>query len=94
MIHDKQLGIVPSPFDPSMSFHNHIGKTQRTESSSTITTTTTDSSSKQKKLSETDKVKITQIFDDLKSDKCWKLSSETTVEKRMKEFALGCKYEQ
>jgi hypothetical protein len=34
------------------------------------------------------------MFEDLELDKCWRLSSGTIVEERMKEFAVGCNYEQ
>lgn len=104
LIHDKRLGIVPPPIDPSMNFYNRISETQHTPSitkeyadsftETTSTTSTTNTSKKQIKLSEIDKIKITQMFEDLELDKCWRLSSGTIVEERMKEFAVGCNYEQ
>lgn len=83
-----------------MNFYNCISKTQHTLSvadsftETTSTTSTTNTSKKQIKLSENDKIKITQMFEDLELDKCWRLSSGTIVEERMKEFAVGCNYEQ
>lgn len=86
-----------------MNFYNHISKTQHTLSvadsftkttNTTSTTSTTNTSKKQIKLSENDKIKITQMFEDSELDECWRLSSGTIVEERMKEFAVGCNYEQ
>ncbi|KAL0138789.1 hypothetical protein V8B55DRAFT_1517923 [Mucor lusitanicus] len=33
------------------------------------------------------------MFENLEPDKCWKLSTGTTVEAKMKEYAIGCNYE-
>jgi hypothetical protein len=62
--------------------------------STTSTTSTTNTGNKQIKLSEIDKIKIAQMFEDLELDKCWRLSSGTIVEEKMKEFAVECNYEQ
>lgn len=79
LIHDKRLGIVPPPIDPSMNFYNRISETQHTPSvtkeyadsftETTSTTSTTNTSKKQIKLSEIDKIKILQMFEDLELDK-------------------------
>lgn len=66
--------------------------TETTSTTGTIITTHT--SKKQIKLSEIDKIKIAQMFEDLALDKYWRLSSGTRVEERMKEFEVGCNYEQ
>lgn len=87
-----------------MNFYNRISEAQHTPSvtteyadsftETTSTTSSTNISKKQIKLHEIDKIKITQMFEDLELDKCWKLSTGTIVEERMKGFAVGCNYEQ
>ncbi|KAI8070198.1 hypothetical protein BDF21DRAFT_344874 [Thamnidium elegans] len=74
------------------SFIETTGTSSTTDTTSIISTTNT--SKKQIKPSEIDKIKIIRMFEDLELDTCWRLSSGTTVEERMKEFAVGCDYEQ
>lgn len=84
-----------------MNFYNRVSETQHTPSvakdyadSFTGATSTASTTKKQTKLSEIDKIKIAQMFKNLELDKCWRLSSKTIAEERIKEFVVGCNYEQ
>lgn len=103
LIHDKSLGIIHPALDPAMNFYNRVSASQRsliitTESADSIlestNTSTTNSSKKQLKLLPSDKAKIIEMFQSLDLDKCWKLSTGTIVEEKMKEYAIDCNYEQ
>jgi hypothetical protein len=91
-INDKRLGL--NHYAPQA--HGNVGSGGSELSS--LTTTSSDSSSssttKQLKLFPDDKEKVKHMFNNLDESKMWKLSTGTIVEKKMKEFALNCTYEQ
>lgn len=103
LIHDKSLGIVHPALDPAMNFHNRVSASQCSlivtieSAESTLestNTSTTNNSKKQLKLLPSDKAKIIEMFQNLDLDKCWKLSTGTIVEEKMKEYAIDYNYEQ
>ncbi|CEG67065.1 hypothetical protein RMATCC62417_03540 [Rhizopus microsporus] len=102
LIHDKSLGIVHPALNPAMNFHNRVSASQCSlivtleSAESTLestNTSTTNNSKKQLKLLPSDKAKIIEMFQSLDLDKCWKLSTGTVVEEKMKEYAIDCNYE-
>ncbi|KAI7902478.1 uncharacterized protein BX663DRAFT_76531 [Cokeromyces recurvatus] len=92
LINDKRLGLSHYAHQAPVNVGN-----SGSELSSLKTTsydTFSGSTTKQSKLLPDDKEKVKHMFNNLNEIKMWKLSTGTIVEKKMKEFALNCIYEQ
>lgn len=94
LINDKRLGIAHPNIKPFEAFPitNYKGVSVNLESSNPSSSAS--SGSKQPRLSFLDKDYIKKLFEDLNEASMWKLSSGVIVEKKMKEFALACNFEQ
>lgn len=86
-----------------MDFHRRASASQNqvtatAESSESVlespVTSTSGSTKKLLKVPPSDTGKILVMFENLNTDKCRKLSTGTIVEKKMKDYAIECNYEQ
>ena len=93
MIIDKKNGIEVAP-SSVYSPINLSSPTNTRDSDSDSVGSENDKLDYAPLLSPADKLKIARIFENLDLEKCWKLSTGTIVEQKMKELALACNYEQ
>jgi hypothetical protein len=96
LINDKRLGIVHPNIQPFGVFPISKNETVSVSKSSSSLNSSSSASStpKQPKLSSLDKDYIKKLYEDLNETSMWRLSSGVVVEKKMKEFALACNFEQ